>query len=342
MAHISNLIIGKKGVKGKTHKNRNILKTVRLISLVRHRRFVLENKRNLNDPRQTGAHQTIPKHLVRHGANHEFLRVRRHGPARHQQDKARDKVSLGRAVPVLAQPNTSETSSPPDDPHGGVLPIVADPGRAPAVFGKSVDAAPGGNNGAVEEFLATAGAAQPQLTDQKNDSQENTVGDKGAAHDKVSEALAEMVALAEAESGDAAKHHLDPGGEREGLPVDAVEDAKEGADAALEALFEVQLQVDAEDDLGEHHKKQNVGEAGVDIVGDELSALVQVAECVSEEGEGGREDLERDVPAAFDDLLGLPVSFCSAPCLVYVPGMLTPNTMPVGNRIPKTNVCRKM
>lgn len=43
----------------------------------------------------------------------------------------------------------------------------------------------------------------------------------------------------------------------------------------------------------------------MDIVGDELSALVQVAECVSEEGEGGREDLERDVPAALDYLIGV-------------------------------------
>lgn len=280
------------------------MKTVRLISLVRHRRLILENKRNLNDARQTGAHQTIPKHLVRHGANHEFLRMRRHGPARHQQDKARNKVSLGRAVSVLAQPNTCQTSSPPDDAHGSVLPIVADPGRAPAVFSESVDAPPGGNNSAVEEFLAAACAAQPQLTDQEDNSQEDAVGDKGAAHDKVRQALAEMVALAEAESGDSAKHHLDPGGEGEGLAVDAVEDAEEGADAALEALFEVQLEVDAEDDLGEHHEKQNVGEAGVDVVGDELSALVQVAECVSEEGEGGREDLERDVPAAFDNLFG--------------------------------------
>lgn len=222
-----------------TYENRNILETVRLISLVRNSRFILENERNLNDTRKPRAHKRVTEHLVRHGADHELLGMSRHRPAGNQQNKPRDEVALGSAVPVPAEPDTSETSSPPDNAHGGVLPIVADPGGAPAVLGEGVDAAPGGDDGAVEEFLATAGAAQPDLADQEDDGQENAVGDEGAAHDEMGQALAEMVALAEAKSGDSAEEHLYPRGDGESLAVDAVEDAEEGADAALEALLEV-------------------------------------------------------------------------------------------------------
>ena len=131
--------------------------------------------------------------------------MRRHRPAGNQQDKARDEVALRRAVPVPAQPDTRQTSRPPDHAHGGVLPIVAHPGRAPPVLGEGVDAAPGGDDGAVKELLAAAGAAEPDLADEQDDGQEDAVGDEGAAHDEVGQALAEVVALAEAERGDAAE-----------------------------------------------------------------------------------------------------------------------------------------
>ena len=51
------------------------------------------------------------------------------------------------------------------------------------------------------------------------------------------------------------------------------------------------------------------------VVGDELAAFVQVAEGVAENGEGGREDLEGDVPAAFDYLFRCGLVFC--PALYY-------------------------
>lgn len=229
----------------------------------------------------------------------------RHGPARNQQHKPRNKVALGCAVPVPAQPDTRQTGGPPDHAHGGVLPVVAHPGGAPPVLGEGVDATPGGDDGAVEELLAAAGAAEPELADKQDDGQEDAVGDKGAAHDEVGQALAEVVTLAETESGDAAEEHLHPGGDGESLAVDAVQNAEEGPDATLEALLEVELEIDAESNLDDHHKEENVGEASVHVVGDELSALVQVTECVSEEGEGGREDLEWDVPAALDYLLSI-------------------------------------
>ena len=80
----------------------------------------------------------------------------------------------------------------------------------------------------------------------------------------------------------------------------------------------------------------------MDVVGDELSALVQVAEGVAEEGEDGCDDLERDVPAAFDYLfVRCLLAFCPG-VRILMPWKPTPNTMPVGNKMPKTNVCKKI
>lgn len=53
--------------------------------------------------------------------------------------------------------------------------------------------------------------------------------------------------------------------------------------AAMDALFEVQFQVYAEDDLGDKDEGEECGEAGVDV-GGELAAFVGVAENVAEEG----------------------------------------------------------
>jgi hypothetical protein len=66
---------------------------------------------------------------------------------------------------------------------------------------------------------------------------------------------------------------------------------EDGADAAVESLLEVQLQVDADDDLAGHEEEQGCGGDRVDILRIELPAAVQVAERVAEEGEGGADDL---------------------------------------------------
>ena len=71
--------------------------------------------------------------------------------------------------------------------------------------------------------------------------------------------------------------------------------------ASVDALFEVQLQVDSECDLGEEHEHEGRGEGGVDV-GCELAAAVSVAEEVSDDGEKGAEDLDGDVETGADDL----------------------------------------
>lgn len=70
----------------------------------------------------------------------------------------------------------------------------------------------------------------------------------------------------------------------------------------MNALFEVQFQVYAKDDLEEESEHEESGEGGMDI-GGELAALVSVAEEVAEDGEDSTEGLERDVPPGTDDLV---------------------------------------
>lgn len=71
----------------------------------------------------------------------------------------------------------------------------------------------------------------------------------------------------------------------------------------VDSLAEVQLQVCAEDDLNDHHEHQDVGERGVDVLG-ELSALVRVAEEVCHYCDHGADYLDRNVPTGSDDLNG--------------------------------------
>jgi hypothetical protein len=66
------------------------------------------------------------------------------------------------------------------------------------MLGETVDEAPKSEDGAIVEFLGSAAASDPELTDEENDCQDNTVGNKGASHDKVRCALPEIVALTEA------------------------------------------------------------------------------------------------------------------------------------------------
>jgi hypothetical protein len=169
---------------------------VRRAAIFRNAALVLQHEADLNDARQSGSHKRVAEHSVCHGADHEFLWMRRHCPARHQDDEARNEVALRLAIPAPAKPDARQSCAPPDDAHGSVLPVIPDPGRAPAVLGESVDAAPGGDNDAVKELLAPAGPTQPELADQQQEGEQDRVRDKGTAHDKVRQALAEVVALA--------------------------------------------------------------------------------------------------------------------------------------------------
>jgi len=271
-------------------------------AVLRDTRLVAQDERNLNNAGDASSHQRVTKHLMGHGANHQLLRVRGHGPTGHEEDKAWDEVALGSAIAVPTKPDASQTRAPPDDAHGGVLPVVLDPSSAPAVLGKGVDAAPGGNNDAVKELLTPSRPAQPDLSNKQENGQDHTVPNESAAHDEVGQALAQVVALAEAQSRDATKDHLCPGDDRECLAVDAMQDAHGGSDAAVNALLEVKLEVDAQDDLGNHVEEDKVGKLCVYVVCDELPALVKVTESVAEKGEEGAQHLERYVPSTLDNL----------------------------------------
>lgn len=169
--------------------------------------------------------------------------------------------------------------------------------------------------------------------------------------------LAQVVTLAEAQGGDAAKQHLGPGDDGEGLAVYAVYDADDGPHALVDSPVEVQAEVDADNDLGEHLEVDPVAEVGMDVGGEELAAAVHVAQGVSEEGEDGGQGLDGDVPPALGYLPG------SRPAVsLVIPrhpgsrtracssrqgggeerGRLTPSTMPRGNSTPKASILTKM
>ena len=264
--------------------------------------LVLQHKGNFNDARQAGRHQCLAKGAMRHGADHELLRVSRHGPTSHEDDKAGDEVALRVSIAVPAKPHASQTGAPPDDAHGGVLPVVLDPGRAPVVLSKGVDAAPGGNDGTVEELLGTPAALHPHLTDDKDDGQENTIGDESAAHDEVRGTLADVLALAEAESGDAAKDHLRPRQHGHRLSDYGVARPDEFPDPAIHALFPVTLEVETQDDLADQEDLQDVGKARVNVATDELAAAMRMAEEEAEKRQYRAECLRRNVPSRLGNL----------------------------------------
>lgn len=261
---------------------------------------VSQDKGNLDDAGKAGSHEGVAKDGVDHGAEREGLGMGGHGPSGHENDEARDEVALGTAALVSAQPDADEAGAPPDDAHGGVLQVVVDPGAAPAMLGKGVDAAPGGNDQAVEELLAAVGASEPDLADEQQDGQDDAVGDEAAAHDEMGQALAGVVAAAEAQRDDAAEQHLHPGGDRQGLAQHAVGRDQQLPDVAEESALDVQPEVDAQADLDDQGQHQPVGERGVHVVG-ELATLVGVAEEVADDGKGSGDNLAGDVETGADN-----------------------------------------
>lgn len=191
-----------------------MLKTINLIPLFRDANLIPQHKRNLNDAGQSSGHEGISKDGMDHGRQRKVLRMRRHGITRQQDDQSRDDISLGSAIPRPTEPEPHKPRTPPDDAHGGMLNVIASPGLTPSMFRKRVDHAPGRDEGRVEEFLGSARATQPELTDLQDDGQEDPIPDEGAAHDEMGQTLAEMIGPAEAECRDATKEHLYPSNDR--------------------------------------------------------------------------------------------------------------------------------
>lgn len=219
------------------------MKAIPRTTIISQRLSILQNKGNFNDACKTGSHQGITKHGMGHGADHQLLRVSRHAPAGNENDKSRNKVALRVAVAISAEPDTGQAGAPPDDTHCSVLPVILDPGSAPAMLRKGIDAAPDSNNGAVVKLLRSASAADPSLSRKEDNSQEDAIGDKCAAHDKMSRALADVVALAETEGSNASKNHLHPGQERHCFSNDRVEGSDKLANHAQDTLLPMELQI---------------------------------------------------------------------------------------------------
>ena len=240
----------KKKRKAVTYENGNVLEAIRLPSILRNTHLIPEHKGNLDNPRQPRRHQGISKRRVHRGTCVQLLRMRRHTPASNKEHKPRNKVALRVAVPIAAKPDARKTGAPPNDTHSGMLPVVLNPISSPSMLCERVDAAPSSNDAAIIKLLRPPSASDPKLPHNKEDGQQDTVGDECAAHDKVRKTLTQMIALAEPQCRDAAEDHLHPRNDGESLPENAVGGSHKAADTAVDALFKVQLKVDADGDLG--------------------------------------------------------------------------------------------
>lgn len=280
-----------------TYKNRDELEAIPRTTIISQRLSILQNKGNFNDTCKTSSHQGIAKHAMGHGTDHQRLRVSRHAPAGNEDDESWNKVALRIAVAISAQPDTGQAGTPPDDAHCSVLPIILDPGGAPAMFREGINAAPDGNNRAVVKFLRSASAADPGLSRKEDNSQDDAIGDKCATHDKMRGALADMVALAEAEGCNASKDHLHPGQKRHCFSNDRVEGSDKLANDAQDALLPVELQVQAQNHLADEQELQDVCKYRVHIVFDKLASLVRMSEKEADNSENGAQDLRWDVPS---------------------------------------------
>lgn len=78
------------------------------------------------------------------------------------------------------------------------------------MLSERVHATPTGDDERVEEFLRSSRPTEPELTYEEKDCKDDAVADECRAHDKVGGALAEVIALAEAQRCDAAEEHLHP------------------------------------------------------------------------------------------------------------------------------------
>jgi hypothetical protein len=229
------------------------LEAVGVLAILRDRVVVFQDETDLNDASDTSGHQGVPENAMYHGTQMQFLGVTTHGPSSNGDDNGRDQVALGTATAIATEPDAQKASAPPNDTHGRVLQIVTHPSGPPSMFGESIDTSPRSNDHTVVELLRTAGATQPNLTYEKEDGVDDSVGDEGRAHDEVSCTLAGMVALTEAQGSDSAKEHLHPCSQRDDLAEYTVCRDNPLPNLAVEAALKMEPEVDAHGSLGEYH-----------------------------------------------------------------------------------------
>ena len=81
-------------------ENRQVLETVRVLSVLADGVLVAQDEANLDEPRQPRRHERVSEYGVHHRTQHQTLRVRTHGPAGEQNDDAGDEVARWPAVAV--------------------------------------------------------------------------------------------------------------------------------------------------------------------------------------------------------------------------------------------------
>jgi len=163
------------------------------------------------------------------------------------------------------------------------------------MFGERVDTAPCRDYEAVEELLTPSCSSQPLLADQKQNDQKNPVCDECAAHDEVSQTLASVVSSAETQSCNAPKYKLYPSHYWESLANHTMGLDDDSSNLAIDAFFEMELQVYAHHDLGHQHEHNVGNKFGVNVFR-ELPALVSMAEEISYDSEKRAGRLHWNVP----------------------------------------------
>lgn len=170
------------------------------------------------------------------------------------------------------------------------------------MLGEGVDTSPSCNDERVEEFLAAAGSLQPHLPHEQQDGEDDTVSNEGASHDEMRQTLTCVISPAESKGGDSAKEELYPGHNRECLAQYTMPYQDHLSYLAVYALFKVELQVDAHDDLGDQNEHNDRDKFGVNVVLGELAALMSMTQEVTDDGKDGARDLYGNVPSGADYL----------------------------------------
>lgn len=110
------------------------------------------------------------------------------------------------------------------------------------------------------------------------------------------QALSGVVLSAEAQRCNASKEELHPRHHWQGLADHAMHLDYDVAYLPVDALFQVEFQVDAHDNLAKQHEHDDGYKCRVDVVWGKLAAAVLVTEEVADDGEDGADALDWDVP----------------------------------------------
>ena len=206
------------------------------ISFRGERISIPEHECDFDDPCCARCHEGISKYGVYVGGEFKALWMCAHCPPGNQDDHSGDEVPPWSSLGIFAsrEEYPQEACTPPYDAHARMLEIVLHPCGPPAMFRKSVDAAPERDDGAVVEFLGFASSVEPALADQKQDCEYRSVGHEGRTHDEMRETLPQMITATESQCCDTPKEKLHPAKHGKGFPKEAVSEDYGPAETGLE------------------------------------------------------------------------------------------------------------